>query len=101
MNEIKSKFGEKITPILIEIENAIWEHDFANIGKPNYSIEAFRASIKIFMSILMDKMWELQCNEKLNIEDKSNMAQKAGEELRKLVKTYTNIDTHSLYENNN
>jgi hypothetical protein len=96
--KIKSDFGEKISPILTEIEDAIWEHDFAEIGKPNYPIEAFRASIKIFMSVLMDKMWELQNNENLSIEDKSNMAQKAGEDLRKFVKIYTDIDTHNFYK---
>jgi hypothetical protein len=96
---MKSEFSKKISPILIEIEEAIWKHDLALIGKPNYSDEAFRASIKIFMSILMDKMWELQCDENMTIEDKSNMAQKAGEDLRKLVKTYTSIDTHDFYKN--
>ena len=95
---MKSKFGEKLSPILTEIEDAVWEHDLAKIGKANYPNEAFRASIKIFMSILMDKMWELQCNENMSIEDKSNMAQKAGEDLRKMVKTYTGIDTHDFYK---
>jgi len=89
--------GEKLSPILIEIEKTIWEHDYYRQSKPNFSNEAFRAAIKIFMTILMDKMWDLQCDENMSIEDKSNMAQKAGEDLRKLVKIYTNIDTHNLY----
>ena len=96
--KINNNFGKLISPVLIEIETAIWENDLREIGEPNYTNEAFRASIKIFMSILMDKMWELQCNENLSLEDKSNMAQKAGEDLRRLVKTYTDIDTHNFYK---
>lgn len=95
---MKNEFGKLISPSLIQIETMIWENDYMQIGKPNYPDEAFRASIKIFMSVLMDKMWELQCNENLSLEDKSNMAQKAGEDLRRLVKIYTDIDTHNLYK---
>lgn len=94
---MNKSIGEKLAPILVEIEDTIWEFDAAEIGRPNYPIEAFRASIKIFMSVLMDKMWELQCNETLSFEDRCNMAQKAGEDLRKLVKIYTDIDTIELY----
>jgi hypothetical protein len=43
-------------------------------------------------------MWELQENESLSIEDRCNMANKVGEDIRKLVKTYTDIDTHDLYK---
>jgi hypothetical protein len=91
--------GEKLSPILEEIEYTLWEFE-ANGGlKPNYTTEGFRAGIKIFMSVLMDKIWELQQDESISIDERINMAQKAGEDVRNLVKTYTNIDTHSLYEN--
>lgn len=91
-------FGKLLTPTLVEIEDALWEFDLARKEKPNYPDEALRASIKIFMSILVDKMWELQCYEKMSMKDKMNMAQKAGEDLRKLIKTYTDIDTHNFYK---
>jgi hypothetical protein len=89
--------GKKLSPILVEIEETLWEFEANNGIKPEYSIDGFRASIKIFMSTLMDKMWELQSNENLSLDDRSAMAQKVGENLRKLVKTYTNIDTNKLY----
>lgn len=90
--------GKKISPILVEIEETLWEFEAYNGTKPEYTLDGFRASIKIFMSALMDKMWELQGNEKLSLEDRSAMAEKVGNEVRKLVKVYTDIDTHKLYE---
>lgn len=90
--------GEKLSPILVEIENTLWEFE-ANVGmKPNYTLDAFRASIKIFMSTMMDKMWELQGSEILEMDDRIAMAEKLGNELNKMVKTYTNIDTKNLYK---
>ena len=90
--------GKKISPILVEIEETLWEFEAYNGTKPEFTLDGFRASIKIFMSALMDKMWELQGNEKLSLEDRSAMAEKLGNEVRKLVKVYTDIDTHKLYE---
>ena len=49
------------------------------------------------MSVIMDKMWELQQSENITLHDRANMAQKAGEAVRGFVKTYTDIDTHELY----
>lgn len=51
--------GKKINPILVEIEETLWEFESNYPTKPEYNIDGFRASIKIFMSALMDKMWEL------------------------------------------
>lgn len=84
--------GEKLNPILIEISNALWEFEADMAMKPNYSIEGFKAATKIFVSAVLDKMWELQKKENIDIEDRLNMAEKAGESIRILVKTYTNID---------
>lgn len=90
--------GKKLSPILFEIEQTILEHE-VNIGtKPEYTTEAFRASVKIFMSCIMDKMYDLQDIENMSPEDRMNMAQKLGENIRKIVKTYADIDTHTLYK---
>lgn len=91
--------GNKLSPILCEIEDTIWEFE-ANRGiKPEYTIEGFRAGIKIFMSVLMDKIWELQSDEKIEFKDRVKMVEKCGQDVRNLIKTYTNIDSHSLYKN--
>jgi hypothetical protein len=90
--------GKKISPILEEIEDTLWEFEANNGQKPEFTIEGFRAATKIFMSVLMDKIWELQEDEKFIMPDRENMAQKAGEDVRKLIKTYTGIDCHDLYK---
>lgn len=89
--------GKKLSPVLTEIADTLWEFEAQGGLKPNYTEDAFKASTKIFMSALMDKLWNLQQTENMEVQDRLNMAQKAGEDLRKLIKTYTNIDTHEFY----
>ena len=90
--------GKKLEPILLELEMCILEHDAFNQKAPNYSNESFRAITKIFMSALMDKLWTLQENESIDMNDRMKMATAAGTELRKLIKTFTGIDTIKLYK---
>jgi len=90
--------GKKISPILEEIETILVEFEVNSGVKPEYTVEGFRAGLKIFMSVLLDKMWELQQEEIIDMEDRGNMAQKAGEDIRALVKTYTGIDSFDLYK---
>lgn len=90
--------GKKISPVLSEIELALLEFE-ANVGRPpEYTDEGFRAAIKIFMSAILDKMWKLQENEDIDIDARADMATKLGNELRDMIRIYTNIDTHSLYK---
>ena len=90
--------GQKISPILEEIEETLWEFEGNSGMKPEYTTEGFRAGIKIFMSVVMDKMWELQQDETIDMEDRINMVEKCGNEVRELVKRYTNIDPPDLYK---
>ncbi len=83
--------GKKISP------DELWKFEANSFFKPEYTIEGFRAATKIFMSVLMDKIWELQSNENMDMQDRVKMVQKIGDDVRKLVKTYTDIDTHELY----
>ena len=87
--------GEKLSPILSEIEDTLLDNYET---KPGFDNEGFRASIFIFQSALLDKMWELQEKENLPIETRADMAEKCGEAIRSLVKTFTDIDTHNLYK---
>ena len=99
--ETKTKtVGQSLSPMLCEIEDTLWEWEVNGGEKPDYPIEGFKATIKIFISVLMDKIWELQTNERMPIEERMKMAQKCGEDVRALVKTYTDIDTLSLYQTN-
>lgn len=96
----KPTIGQRLSPILNEIEETLWDHEVLSDDKPDYTIEGFRSAAKIFMSAMMDKMWELQDTENMTIDQRVLMAEKAGNELRAFIKTYTDIDTVSLYDNN-
>ena len=90
--------GKKLSPILLEIEQTLIEFECYNGTKPEYTNEALRAATKIFMSVLMDKMFDLQIKEKMTHKSAYEMATVAGEELRRFVKIYTDIDTYEMYK---
>jgi hypothetical protein len=90
--------GKELSPVLVEIEEALWDFDLNGKSKPEYTTEGFRAATKIFMSALMDKIWNLQSNENMDMEDRIKMVEKAGSDIRNVIKIYTDIDTHDLYK---
>jgi hypothetical protein len=92
--------GKQLSNLLVDIEQRLWEFEFDTPDQPEYTDEAFRAVCKIFMSALMDKMWDLQEKEGLEIEDRVTMAVSAGNDINKLVKMYTDLDTFKMYERN-
>ncbi len=67
-----------------------------NVVKPNYTKRHFINALIVFQNALMDKMYDLQNSEKMKPEDRINMAENCGAELRKLIHTYTGIDTHDI-----
>lgn len=94
----KKMIGKKLSGVLHEIELALLEFE-ANVARPpEYTDEGFRAAVKIFMSAILDKMWKLQEDEDIDIDARTDMATKLGNELRNIVRVYTNIDTHNLYK---
>ncbi len=76
--------------ILEEIAKAMLET--AEI-KPNYSDEAMLNSCLIFQSVLMDKIYENQNYDNMDLKQRLEMVESAGKELRKLIHTYTGLDT--------
>jgi len=44
----------------------------------------------------MDKMYDNQDYDKMNLKERSNMATQCGLDLRKLIHTYTGLDTHNF-----
>ena len=90
--------GKKISPILSEIELALIEYELNINRPPEYTDEGFRASVRIFLSAMLDKMWKLQEDEGIDINTRADMAEKLGNELRNIIRVYTNIDTHNLYK---
>jgi len=80
------------------IANDILDQNASDDGaeKPNYSNRDFMNTILIFQTALMDKMFDNQEYDKMDLENRNKMAIKCGGELRKLIHTYTNLDTHKI-----
>ena len=84
--------GEKLSPVLVEIEDTLWEfeYDYPQI-RPEYTTEGFRATCKIFMSAMMDKSFE-------NMQVKG-ITQKEGElQAKKILNHY--LSKNDLLLNN-
>ena len=94
---ITDMIGKKLSPVLEEMEATLWEYEAFNGAKPNYTLEGFRASTKIFMSALLDKFFEKQQAEGVSQEDTLKAVEKLGQDVRALVFNATGIDTHLLY----
>jgi hypothetical protein len=91
--------GEFIAPVLESMEDALWSYENYSPNTPyGFSHESFRAAVKIFMAAMMDRIWALQEEEGMALEDRMAMVEKCGKDVSALVKTFTNIDTKKLYE---
>lgn len=66
--------------------------------EPHYSNRDFMNTIIIFQTALMDKMWGNQNFDGMAMKDRENMATRCGMDLRKLIFTYTGLDTHKIEE---
>lgn len=87
--------GKELSNILEEVETSIWELEALEIGPLYFTMGGFRAANKIFISTLLERMW-LHTQE-LSQKEKEELAAKAGEEIKDLVKRYTGINTEELY----
>lgn len=81
--------------LMEHIANDFLQH---NRCKPNYSKRDFMNAVIIFQTALMDKMYDCQTYDEMSIEDREKMAVSCGLELRKLIHTYTGLDTHKFEE---
>jgi hypothetical protein len=80
------------------IEDALWDHEASAATPPHFTDEGFRAALKIFMAAALDKMWTLQRVEVMPLQDRAAMAEALGNEVRRVVKTYLDIDSRELYK---
>ena len=69
-----------------------------NENKPNYSNRDFMNAVIIFQTALMDKMYDNQVYDRMSVDDRMKMTVSCGMALRKLIHTYTNLDTHKIEE---
>lgn len=96
---MQKSLGENIAPILTEIENTLWEREANTPGEMvKWPASATTATLKIFMSLFSERMFEMQAAENMPLQQRGEMAEALGSDIKKLVFTYTGIDTHSLYK---
>ena len=82
-------------PILKEIAAGFLE---TAETKPNFSNDALVDALLIFQTVLFDKVHDLQVDEKMKLKYGLEMAESLGNELRKLIHTYTGLDTVKLVD---
>lgn len=83
-------------PIIKELATGLLET--ADI-KPNFSNDALIDATLIFQTVLFDKIYDLQTDKEMKIKYGLEMAESCGKELRKLIHTYTGLDTVELINN--
>lgn len=64
--------------------------------KPNFSNRDFMNAAIIFQTALMDKMYDNQDYDDMDVEDRLKMSNQCGLELHKLIRTYTGLNTHKV-----
>lgn len=83
-------------PILKEIASGFLE---TTEIKKYFSNDALIDATLIFQNVLFNKVHDLQVAENMALNDALNMVDSLGKDLRKLIKTYTGLDTFELIEN--
>jgi hypothetical protein len=78
------------------IATSILNQNAEGATKPNYSNRDFMNTLIIFQTALMDKIYDNQDYDKMDLKNRSEMANKCGLDLRKLIHTYTGLDTHKI-----
>lgn len=88
--------GQKLHPILYEVEMTIRESMAHRAGRSHYPDKSIQSAATILMDVILDKMWEVQEYDQMSQEDREKMAEACGKEIHALIWKYTNIDTHKL-----
>jgi hypothetical protein len=81
------------------VENVVLDREVDTPGViRGYSDSCFRGSLKIFMHVLLEKMWAKQEADNMSFEDRCAAVESVGAELRELILKQTGIDTTKLYD---
>ena len=95
--------NEKIlNQTLNELEDLLWDDEFINPGiKVEYTDKTMASATKIFIHVLLNKMWEYQEAEGMSKEERMEDAVESGKAIRKLILDYTGLDMHDAYKETN
>lgn len=88
--------GNKLEPVYKEIHDALWEYEANCNEPPGFSVEGFGYAAKIFMSALMEQMWNNQQAKDVPLNKRCVEAEELGNKLKDLIKEYTDIDMHKV-----
>ena len=92
--------AERLSTVIDSIADAVLEYTINHVEPPDLTIKTLESSVLIFQFALMDHLWKLQVVENMPQKQREEMAAAAGTKLREFVKTFTGIDTHSMYPEN-
>lgn len=87
------------TPMLEIIANDILKESCPKEGnacKPNYTNRTFMNCLIIFHTALLDKMYDNQDYDNMEIADRYKMASQSRIDLAKLIHTYTNLNVNNI-----
>ena len=71
---------------------------FNETTKPNYTNRDFFNAILIFNTALVDKVFDNQDHIGMEMEERVDMINKCGHEVRSLILKYTGLDTHDTHK---
>ena len=98
---MKNKIGKRLSPILKEIEEIIWENEVHTSLPPEYDDNALRAATKIFISVLLDRSHkEKKLHENLSLDEMLKLAEYLGTATRDIIILGTGIDMHDEFNDN-
>jgi len=93
------KLGEKLSPVLESLFDTLVDHKVMFPEVPiDVTDKAFLGAVQLLADVLLSRMFDLQMEEGMSLEQGGKMAKHAGESLHKLILEMTNIDTRKLTE---
>jgi len=93
------EYAEATEKYLTGISEELWIFD-ADVAQPlPYTDHLVAEVTHIFTHVLMNKMWEKQEKEDMANEEREDDAFRVGSKLHELIKDFTDIDTHTLFNN--
>jgi len=88
-------YGAKITPVLKEISDSLWEIDSREQQQAyEYCDSALNSAVKIMMNVGLDRMWSDFEALETDKESRLNLVEDFGAELRMLIIKHIGVDMH-------
>lgn len=90
----------KFEQVLVSLEEAMWEFEALHPGELyGLGLEAFRAALKLFMSISAEQLYHHLTKQSLSMDEICSAASAYGEALRNVLLMHVGIDSQDLYAN--